>query len=115
MGQLSLLAYWPCHWRDGTAGTPGAYLPLLPKPGLNAISDDYWRRMDLAAAAASRATCMSLLCAGWSSWRTRAGTIPHYWTVGYATAGSGLTHQSGARDSELQRPPVNVACAWVLL
>ncbi len=56
--------------------------------------------MDLAAAAGARATRMSLLWAGWSSWRTRAGATPRYGTNDYATAGSGPTRQSGARDSE---------------
>ena len=56
--------------------------------------------MDLAAAAGARATRMSLLWAGWSSWWTRAGATPRYGTDGYATAGSGPTRQSGARDSE---------------
>jgi hypothetical protein len=74
----------------------GAYQPLLPPPGL---SDDYGpaascRRIDLAAAAGARATRMSLLWAGWSSWRTRAGATPRYGTDDYATAGSGPTRQS---------------------
>jgi hypothetical protein len=52
----------------------GAYLPLLPPPGLDTISDDYglaasYRRIDLAAAGGARATRMSLLWAGLSSWR----------------------------------------------
>ncbi len=47
----------------------GAYLPLLPQPGPDTISDDYgpattFLRMDLAAAAGARATRMSLLWAG---------------------------------------------------
>ncbi len=56
--------------------------------------------MDLAAAAGARATRMSLLWAGLSSWRTRAGATPRYGPDDYATAGSGPTRQSGARDSE---------------
>jgi hypothetical protein len=84
----------------------GAYLPLLPPPGLDIISDDYGpaascRRMDLDAAAGARATRMSLLWAGWSSWRTRAGATPCYGTDDYATVGSGPTLQSEARDSEI--------------
>jgi hypothetical protein len=83
----------------------GAYLSLLPQQGLDTISDDYGqamscRRMDLATAAGARATRMSLLWAGWSSWRTRAGATPCYGTDDYATAGSGPTRQHGARDSE---------------
>jgi hypothetical protein len=46
-------------------------------PEISTLSDDYGpaascRRMDLAAAPGARATRMSLLWAGWSSWRTRA-------------------------------------------
>jgi hypothetical protein len=59
----------------------GIYLLLLSPPGLDTISDDNGpagssRRMDLATAAGARATRMSLLWAGWSSWRTRAGATP---------------------------------------
>ncbi len=55
--------------------------------------------MDLAAASAGpRATRMSLLWAGRSSWRAWAGATSRYGTNDYATAGSGLTRQSDARD-----------------
>ncbi len=57
--------------------------------------------MDLAAAAEDHATSMSLLWAGWSSWRARAGATPRYGTDDYTTAKSGPTRQSGARDSEI--------------
>ncbi len=63
-----LRAYWPCHRRDGTAGTQ-ELLPQLPQPGLSTISDYYGpavtcRSMDLAAAAGARATRKSRLWAG---------------------------------------------------
>jgi hypothetical protein len=86
----------------------GAYLPLLSPLGLYTISEDYGQagsslRMDLAATAGAHATRMSLLWAGRSSWWTKAGATPRYGpgTDDYATAGSGPTRQSGARDSEL--------------
>jgi hypothetical protein len=44
---------------------------------------------NLAAAAEARATRMSLLLTGWSSWRTRAEATPRYGTGDYGTAGSG--------------------------
>ncbi len=59
--------------------------------------------MDLAATARARATRMSLLWAGWSSWRTWAGAYPRYGTDDNATAGGGPTRKSEARDSELQQ------------
>ncbi len=59
--------------------------------------------MDLAAAAGARETRMSVLWAGWSSWRTRAGATSRYGTDDHATAGSGPTRQSGARDSQASR------------
>ncbi len=84
----------------------GAYLPLHPPKGLDTISDDYGlagscRRMDIAAAAGARATRMSLLWPGWSSWRTSTGATPRDGTYDYATAGSGPTRQSEARDYEI--------------
>jgi hypothetical protein len=59
--------------------------------------------MDLAAAAGIRTTRMGLLQAGWGSWQTWAGATPHHGTTGndYATAGSGPTRQSNARNSEM--------------
>jgi hypothetical protein len=57
--------------------------------------------MNLAAAAGARATRMSLLWAGWSSWRASAGATQRYGTDNYVTTGSGLTRQPEARDSEL--------------
>ncbi len=65
--------------------------------GLDTISDDYWlagaagrRRGDLAAAAGARATCISLLWAGRSSWQMRViRATPRYGTDDYATAGAG--------------------------
>ncbi len=77
-------------------------------PGLDAVSDDYRpagssQRMDLATAAWASATHMGVLWAGWSSWLIRARATPYYWTDDYATAGSGQTRQSEARDSELLR------------
>ncbi len=59
--------------------------------------------MDLAAAAGAHATRMSLLWAGWSSWRTRAGATPRYGTDDYANAGSGPTRQSGALEIASRR------------
>ena len=57
--------------------------------------------MHLAAGGGgARVTRMSVVWAGWSRWRTRAGATARYGTDDYATAGSGPTHQSGARDSE---------------
>ncbi len=56
--------------------------------------------MDLAAAADGRATRMSILLAGWSSWRTWTGVTPRYGVDNYATAGSEPTRQSDAWDSE---------------
>ena len=44
--------------------------------------------MDLAAAAGDHTTRMSLLWAGWNSWRTRAGATQRYETDDDATAGS---------------------------
>ncbi len=74
----------------------------LPQPGLDTTSDDYWpattsgcRRMDITAAAAARATRMSLLWA----------------------AGSGQTRQSKAggllawTTSTLHGPPSGGQCA----
>jgi hypothetical protein len=49
------------------------------------------------------------------SWRTRTGATPCDGTDDYATAGSGQTRQSGARDSELPQEPVDVACASLLV
>ncbi len=58
--------------------------------------------MDLAAATGARATLMSLLWAGRSSWcssawRTRAGATPHHGIDDYVTAGSWLARQSRAQ------------------
>ncbi len=94
-----------------------AYLPLLPPQGLDTISDDYVpagsrQRMDITTAAVTR---MSLLWAGRSSWRTWAGATPCYGTDDYATAGSGPTHQSGARDSKLSRASQRGMCIGIAL
>ena len=107
-----LRAYWPCHRRDGTAGTP-ELLPQLPQPGLGTISDDYWlaatcRSMDLAAAAGARATSMSRLWAcdaagGRGPERRRAtGTRP---------PGAGRRVSPGARDSKSSASQLSAACA----
>ncbi len=60
-------------------------------------------RHHLASAAGASTTSMSLLWAGRSSWRTWAEATLCYGTDDYATAGSGPTRQSKARDSELQQ------------
>jgi hypothetical protein len=71
--------------------------------------------MDPAAAAGARAIRMSPLWAGGSSWRTWAGATPRNGTDDYATAGSGPTRQSGARDSELPRASRRGACKVIAL
>ncbi len=87
---LDLRAYGPCHRRDCSAGTP-ELLPQITQPGLGTISDDY----------GPAATCRSMDLAADG-------------TDDYATAGSGPTRQSGARDSELPQAPVDVAYAMLL-
>ena len=71
--------------------------------------------MHLAAAAGARATRMSVVWAGWSRWRTRAGATARYATDDYATAGSVPTRQSGARDSELPQGSRRGTCKVVAL
>jgi hypothetical protein len=71
--------------------------------------------MDLAASAGAHATRISLLWAGWSSWRMKNGAIPRYVTDDYATAGSGPTRLSGARDSELPRASRRCMCMGIAL
>ena len=73
--------------------------------------------MDLAAAAGARATRMSLLWAGWSSWRTRAGATPRYrdGTDDYATAGSGPTRQSGSTGLGVQYKSTRRGMRWVFI
>jgi hypothetical protein len=66
LGSMGLLAM-PSKGRRSRHSE--AYLPQLPQPGLDTISDDYGlattcRRMVLAAAAGARATRMSPLWAG---------------------------------------------------
>jgi hypothetical protein len=103
---------------DGTAGTPELLLQIT-QPGLGTTSDDYGpaatcQSMDLAAAAGARATdesTMGLRC----SWRTKTGATPCNGTNDYATAGSGPTRQSGARDSEIIASQLDAACAGYLL
>jgi hypothetical protein len=69
--------------------------------------------MDLAAAAGARVTRMSLLWAGWSSGRTRAGATQRYGTDDYATARSGPTLQFGSTGLGDCRKSVDAACAGV--
>ncbi len=67
--------------RECTTGTPELIYRCYHPQGLDTISDDCWpgRRMDLTTAAfGARATHMSVLWAGWSSWRTRTGSILRY-------------------------------------
>ena len=72
--------------------------------------------MNLAAAAAGdRVTRMSLSRVCRSSWRTWAGATSRYGGLNdYASTGSGPTHLSNARDSELL-VSVDVARAGYLL
>jgi hypothetical protein len=96
-------------------------LPLLPQLGLDTISDDYGqagssRKMDLAASVTGACvTRMSLLWACWGSWRTWAGATPRYGADDYATAGSGPTRQSEARDSEVPHASRRGMCKVIAL
>jgi hypothetical protein len=110
-----LRAYWPCHRRDGTAGTP-ELLPQLPQPGLGTISDDYGpaatcRSMDLAAAAGARANRMSRLWAGDADGgrgpERRRATGP----TTTRPPGAGRRVNPGAWDSESSAGQLDAACA----
>jgi hypothetical protein len=121
LANSDLQAYGPCHRRDGTAGTP-ELLPQITQPGLGTTSDDYGpaatcRSMNLASAAGARATRMSQLWAGDAAgaWRKRTRATPCDVTNDYATAGSGPTRQSVARDSESIASQLDAACAGYLL
>ena len=95
-------------------------LPQLLQPGLGTISDDYGpaatcRSMDLAAADGARATRISRLWAGDAA----GGRGPEQPRATGPTItrppGAGRRVSPGARDSELPRAPVDVACARLLV
>ena len=72
--------------------------------------------MDLAAAARPEPARLARVDYGPAmQLRKRTGATPCDGTDDYATAGSGPTRQSGARDSELPQAQVNVACASLLV
>ncbi len=78
-----LLAYGPCHLRDGTAGTATLdiigyrcyHRRALP---LSVKTMGRLEQPENAATAVARATCMSLLWAGGSSWWAWAGSTQCY-------------------------------------
>jgi hypothetical protein len=95
----------------------GAHLQQLPQQGLDTINDDCrpsvsCQRMDLAAAAGSRATCMSWLTVGrCSSSRTRAGATQRYRTDGRELADASVRSTGLGECCKL----LDTACAGYLL
>jgi hypothetical protein len=93
------------------------YLPLLPSPGLNTISDYYvpaasCRRMDLTATARARATSMGLLLAYWSSWPERYCATGQT-TMGPQGAGQRVNLEHGTQS--LQQASRHCMCRIIAL
>jgi hypothetical protein len=111
-----LRAYWPCHRRDGTAGTPELLrLPQKTQPGLGTTRDDYGpaatcRSMDLAAAAGARATRMGRLRAG-----DAAGGRGPERHLATGPAGSGPMRQSGSTGLGEKCKSTRRGVRWVFI